>query len=58
MSLPFTSGKLNLIEIHCTEKNVTSAQPFCRSAHPGQSGVCVGRGAMPKFLQVLQIAQG
>lgn len=41
---------------------MTSAQPFCSSAHPGRVGVHVGEGGMPKaiskFLQVLQLAQG
>jgi len=38
MRSPFTFGKLDLIEIHCREKNMNSTQPFCSSAHPWQLG--------------------
>lgn len=61
MNSPFTSGKLDLIEICRREKNTTTAQPLCRSAHPRQSALRVGGGGTPepshKLLQVVQLVQ-
>lgn len=51
MSSPFTSGKLDFIEIHCREKKMSAAQPSCSSAHPGSWGACWGAHAGAELAQ-------
>lgn len=61
MNSPFTSGKLDLIEIRRREKNTSTAQPLCGAAHPRRSALRVGGAGTPepsrKLLQVVQLVQ-